>query len=134
MSIDYSKYEGHTEGPFEYDEPSGMVRNDSMTFADVRGWGHLSRKHGDVRALEIQRANGRLIADAPLLLKRCRELEAELHEAKRFQQCVAVATENGTCLAFRDADGFRQWMAKKCESHGLVMAWVDGVRFQEPTE
>ena len=75
MSIDYSKYEGHTEGPFEYDEPSGMVRNDSMTFADVRGWGHLSRKHGDVRALEIQRANGRLIADAPLLLKRCRELE-----------------------------------------------------------
>ena len=102
MTIDYSKYEGHTAGPWHIDG----IRVQS----NESGWIRVVAKavRQQCRTDREAVANANLIADAPLLLKRCRELEAELHEAKRFQQCVAVATENGTCLAFRDADGFRQ--------------------------
>lgn len=81
MSIDYSKYEGHTEGPLEYDAETQLVflTDDHGSLVhmmfEVRGFGYLRRRFGPDEAVRIQDANGRLLADAPMLLKWCRELE-----------------------------------------------------------
>ena len=70
MTIDYSKYEGHTAGPWE---GCGMVVR-----ARIGKWGRalLDLYHRETEAETL--ANRNLIADAPLLLKRCRELEAAI--------------------------------------------------------
>ena len=70
MTIDYSKYEGHTAGPWE---GCGMVVR-----ARIGKWGRalLDLYHRETEAETL--ANRNLIADATLLLKRCRELEAAL--------------------------------------------------------
>ena len=59
-----------------------------------------------------------------------RAFEAWIASAEQFQSCVAVATNEGTCRAFRTADGFRRWMMENTEPRGLVLAWVDGVRLE----
>lgn len=72
----------HTPGPWEVLGDARMVvgHDDKgmMTIADIRGWGHLmGNGHGAiglsaVDAIEILRANARLIAAAPELLEALR--------------------------------------------------------------
>ena len=72
MTIDYSKYEGHTAGPWHIDG----IRVQS----NESGWIRVVAKavRQQCRTDREAVANANLIADAPLLLKRCRELEAAL--------------------------------------------------------
>lgn len=48
-----------------------------------------------------------------------------------LQDIVAVVTVNGTCKAFRTAEGFRKWQLENRETPGLVMAWVDGITIED---
>ncbi len=61
----------HTPGPWKYHSAGVMVLDgDGQTsIADIRGWGRLEKVYGEQKAMEIQDANGRLIAAAPEMLR-----------------------------------------------------------------
>jgi hypothetical protein len=80
MSIDYDKFEGHTPGPWDFTRNSTSKRP-----CGIYGYEDEEQEielcHHAVMVpewpFEEQVANTRLIAAAPELLARCRELEAE---------------------------------------------------------
>lgn len=78
MSIDLTKYDGHTPGPWAWDDKDycgldGPDRDAVLTYRNFEGM-HLT--YGDSR-----HANARLIADAPALLDEVKRLRADLAEA-----------------------------------------------------
>ena len=95
--IDYTQYDGCLEGEWNYIASAQMVVVDGgqITVADIRGWGPLSKRHGIEKATEIMDANGRLVADAKVILRRCQELE----DALRF--CLNVV-EKGIEVRMED--------------------------------
>lgn len=61
-----------TPGPWECDEDACFICQNGDVLkivGQVRGWGWLSKKYGDKKAFEIQKANGKLLAAAPDLLE-----------------------------------------------------------------
>ena len=73
-TIDYSKFDGHTPGPWDYDAPMETVYGGGgLTVADV--WPE------DVHDVH---ATGHLIAAAPALLARCKALEEALRQSEKF--------------------------------------------------
>ena len=90
--IDTDKYEGHTEGEWTVDIDSydkyGSIRPVEISRHErgQKGWTLIAtiRHRKPLHALEYEKANAQLIADAPLLLaevKRLREQYTELREA-----------------------------------------------------
>lgn len=66
----------HTPGPWQYDEDGHFVSVDmdaSKMICDIRGWGWL-QKMGHAKAIEVQKANAKLIAAAPDLLEALQDL------------------------------------------------------------
>lgn len=62
-----NKKYNHTPGPWDADSEGSFVSlsgDASKMICDIRGWGWL-QKLGHERAIEIQKANGKLIAAAP---------------------------------------------------------------------
>lgn len=94
----------HTPGPWKYHNAGVMVmdRDGQMSIADVRGWGTLSRLHGEQKALQIQDANGRLIAAAPELLERLTQAHNQLHELVLVFVPSGDAALDQTCSLMRD--------------------------------
>ncbi len=81
--IDLDKYEGHTPGPWAWDDKDycgldGPDRDAVLTYCDFEGM-HLT--YGESRE-----ANGRLIADAPLLLAEVVRLRRDLDDTIRESQ------------------------------------------------
>ena len=77
--IDTDKYEGHTEGPWKHFYAKGRSTSD---------WEIISEKNGVVGRWE-NRADARLMADAPLLLaevKRLREQNKLMVDYFRFMR------------------------------------------------
>ncbi len=72
-----SASEKHTPGPWKDDEMACYVFAGNMMVCQIRGWGHLTGRGAlnlpEDKAIEIQKANGRLIAAAPDLLEACKE-------------------------------------------------------------
>lgn len=87
----------HTPGPWKYHSAGVMVMDgDGQTsIADIRGWGTLEKRHGEQKAMQIQDANGRLIAAAPEMLRIIQRLatadwigEAELNLWRK--ECLEI--------------------------------------------
>ena len=74
---DYSKYEGHTPGPW-YHQHGGMAPH-FVTSGEEYDFDEIQIVCGSVDCIDSI-ANSKLIADAPALLARVKELEAELAE------------------------------------------------------
>lgn len=85
----------HTAGPWTYKEQAGYIYTEGdaynqgpMMVGQVRGWGHLtgtgSCHFDEKKAIEIQEANGRLMAAAPDLLKALKALRDEV------ARCITV--------------------------------------------
>lgn len=72
----------HTPGPWKYHSAGVMVMDSEgqMSIADIRGWGTLEKQYGEQKAMQIQDANGRLIAAAPELLVACQLLFEHINE------------------------------------------------------
>lgn len=73
--MDYSKYDGHTPGPWS---PTRGDYGWEITRPDNRGGTATILDNSDGSGVSEHAANARLIADAPLLLARCKALEAAL--------------------------------------------------------
>lgn len=114
MKIDLSKYDERTRGQWTLIKTDIQVKRTPCVpqitvvtagafpakIADVRGWGRLSQK--GKQGLKELEANGELIADAPLLLDRVRELEAinrSLRDCLKYE--LKVVNRNlRDCLKF----------------------------------
>ena len=83
--IDYSKYEGRTAGPWIADvtEPRARVILDRRTY-DNEAIPVAVLGMSDRPAVQ---ANAHLIADAPMLLERCKKLEESLAEVLDWAEC-----------------------------------------------
>lgn len=67
----------YTPGPWEMDEEACFISQYGdvlIMIGQVRGWGWLHRKYGEIEAYEIQKANGKLMAAAPELLEALKKL------------------------------------------------------------
>jgi hypothetical protein len=77
----------HTPGPWSpYEGDKVFVTSTDEPICDIRGFGWLTRKYGEQKAIEIQKANAALIAAAPDLLQACISA-MEVGEIK-FESCV----------------------------------------------
>jgi len=79
--IDTDKYEGHTEGPWEWDDLHSSGKR--MLFVHRKGNDNdkIAYVKGEING-KLECVNAQLIADAPLLLaevKRLREKNEKLH-------------------------------------------------------
>lgn len=87
------KIVGFTPGPWQHDGNGDFVSvsmDASKMICDIRGWGWL-QKLGEAQAIEIQKANGELIALAPTLYEQhFKMLEAlkELYRLTSHEGCV----------------------------------------------
>ena len=102
--IDYSRYEGHTPGPWGW---AGVTQ-----IATGKGSYVVATVGEEKRVCSLSRetqGTAALIADAPILLARCKELEAE---NKRLRE------------ALEEAENTIRWAAQ--ESRGRVKAEIVG--------
>jgi hypothetical protein len=99
--IDYSKFEGHTPGPWWTNLPKGGIYTDGY----ANGLYSLAVAHGDTcgGVAEFE-ANVNLIAGAPALLARCKELEEfkkimTMCILKPRADCGECMAENNCCIS-----------------------------------
>jgi hypothetical protein len=111
--IDTDKYEGHTEGPWEFKHI-----NSNWYQCDKIGEMHME----DI-AIEEASVNAQLIADAPLLLEEVKRLRKALHIEEQivqafyeyredccFDHCEAWMLENGHRVVVKiDGDEQSEW-------------------------
>lgn len=104
MSIDYSKYEGHTEGPWEVIVQDGSIMDQSRVCPPSELVGVIGSPivcdGKEVRFYVAQNVDAgptaNLIADAPELLKRCRKLEEAIEQ-------IQLSTFTGSLEAVEDS-------------------------------
>jgi len=74
--IDTDKYEGHTEGPWEYDSATihATAKGGNEIIAEYPCWNY----NKDQLITKEQEANLRLMADAPLFLAEVKRLREQL--------------------------------------------------------
>ncbi len=80
--IDESKYEGHTEGKWEYDSATihATAKGGNEIIAEYPCWNY----NKDQLITKEEEANLRLMADAPLLLAEVKRLREQLRLAKEW--------------------------------------------------
>jgi len=76
--IDTDKYEGHTEGPWEYDSATihATAKGGNEIIAEYPCWNY----NKDQLITKEEKANLRIMADAPLLLAEVKRLRALFEE------------------------------------------------------
>ena len=77
--IDYTKYEGHTPGPWGHNYDDGDIYESGGEWRLIGSLENVN-DHGNAFPCDDSEscANARLIADAPALLARCKALEAAI--------------------------------------------------------
>lgn len=98
MTIDYSKYEGCTEGLWHGGADVNSLKFDGTYIYDFNAdtTHYIGRalpvRHASNKGREERLKNARLMADAPLLLAHCKKQDAEverLREIKSFVEKIA---------------------------------------------
>ena len=93
MSIDYSKYEGHTKGPWGRDDDvnpemitAGLDKKGAFIYVAI----DADPNSGICDSRKEMHANHALVIDAPILLARCNELEVENAELRKRLECPNI--------------------------------------------
>jgi cellobiose-specific phosphotransferase system component IIB len=98
--IDIDKYEGHTEGEWEYDSATihATAKGGNEIIAEYPCWNY----NKDQLITKEEEANLRLMADAPLLLQEVKRLQEALKEAvivvKEMENMAYADAYNPTIL------------------------------------
>ena len=107
--IDTDKYEGHTEGPWEWGDDEEWSKNALVVYT-INGKESL----GVTKPHDPKKPDAQLIADAPLLLaevKRLRKLRKQLEDCKRQIQFTADwIRDRGEDTHAKELDEFLEWM------------------------
>jgi hypothetical protein len=90
--IDESKYEGHTEGKWEYDSATihATAKGGNEIIAEYPCWNY----NKDQLITKEEEANLRLMADAPLLLAEVKRLREQLAKANKYVHTICQHSDS----------------------------------------
>lgn len=110
--MDYTRYSGHTPGPWQFEKPNQTCTDETvfrkMPIHDNPDY--ICRVYGEGVTTSVgvpeRNANLALIADAPLLLARCKRLETALEElVAEFDEADKEAQMEPGCGGLRETGG-----------------------------
>jgi len=101
--IDTDKYEGHTEGPWKWENDTGTIEHDILGNGDSEIFAVSKRIGIDFK---VSNADKQLIADAPDLLAMLNEL---LEECRMHYWCYESENDDDVCARCGGNNEHKEW-------------------------